>query len=135
MSQNPPAPKGRAALLMKMLAQAREQKPGAQPQASEQAEEPPKARGRAALIKKISELRASASKVGGDGPSTSGTAKPEQRATEKVGEVTKMVEETTLAEPRYYRGKVSVLLMNFMENYLKSVAHTSCYSFLLSTSV
>lgn len=111
MSHNPPIPKGRAQLLMKLLAQTKEQKPGEQPpQAGEQpAEEVPKARGRAALMKKIAELKA-AGKVGSESPSTS-SAQPIQpsavkkdETAAKVEEITAKVEATTLADPSYYKG-------------------------------
>lgn len=100
MSQNPPPPKGRAAILMKLLAQAKERKPGVDPQASEPVtEEAPKPKGRAALVKKIAELRA-AQKVGGEGPSTSSVKTTEAQ----VEAVRQKVEETTLAEPCSYKG-------------------------------
>lgn len=107
MSKSPPPPKGRAAILMKLLAQAKERKPGAQPEQSEQPqEEAPKPKGRAALVKKLAELRA-AQKVVGEVPSTSSTV-PVQTE-KKVEEVTQRMEETTLAEPCFYRGKLIVL--------------------------
>lgn len=114
MAENPPPPKGRAAMIMKLLAQAKERKPGPQPQ-PEQGEqtqqEPPKPKGRAALVKKLAELRA-AQKVGGDGPSTSAASAVQTQ--KEVEKVTQKMEETTLAEPCFYKGKFIVYTERFV---------------------
>lgn len=89
MADKLPPPKGRAGLLMKLLAQAKEQKPGGE----QSREDSPKPRGRAALLQKIAQLQA-AKRLGSEGPSS----------TTKVAKVTEELEETT--EPRSYKGKM-----------------------------
>lgn len=108
MSEKLPPPKGRAALIQKLLARAKEAKPGAEPEASRAEEEAPKPRGRALLIQKLAEMRATR-KVGAEGPSTvagvvEGAASSPSRSVPKVEEVTQKMEEASLAEPCSYKG-------------------------------
>lgn len=104
MSEKFPPPKGRGAVLMKLLAQLKEQKPGEQSQPSESTEEPPRPRGRAVLMQKIAEMRAARKVVVGEEPGTSREGGSSACSTVKVEEVTEKLEVATLAEPCFYKG-------------------------------
>lgn len=68
--QQQPPMKGRAGLLMKLLAQSKEKKPGAEQPQGGAGEQPLKPRGRAALLQKIAELQAAQQVGAPPGPST-----------------------------------------------------------------
>lgn len=95
-----PTPKGRASLLLSLLRQAEESKPGGDGAATSSVE-PPKPRGRAALLQRMAEM----STKPGSGSGEPSGSKPVAEVTKKLAQTTLESKSEVPTETAYYKGR------------------------------